>query len=145
MPTTLSDTKDQKRYSTTLRWRAANKERYLSKFREWEASHPHRKRPRQLLIKFNLTEKQYASLVDAQCGVCAICRLPETELGNGGKSRALSVDHNRNCCAGDWSCGKCIRGLLCNACNKSLGFFGDSPDRLRAAAQYVESYPLQTK
>lgn len=31
-----------------------------------------------------------------------------------------------------------VRGLLCVMCNHGLGAFHDSPDKLRAAAAYVE-------
>ena len=33
------------------------------------------------------------------------------------------LDHDHGCCAGDASCGKCIRGVLCMACNIRLGMF----------------------
>jgi len=41
----------------------------------------------------------------------------------------LVVDH-------DHSTGK-FRGLLCNPCNKALGFFRDNPEVLESAARYI--------
>ena len=62
----------------------------------------------------------YDALLALQGGVCAICS----------KNRPLGVDHchlfNE------------VRGLLCNKCNLGLGMFDDDPDRLRAAADYLE-------
>ncbi|MFI5992522.1 endonuclease VII domain-containing protein [Streptomyces sp. NPDC051362] len=53
---------------------------------------------------------------------CAICR---TALGE-----RFNVDH---CHASSR-----IRGLLCSQCNTGLGLFADTPQRLRAAADYLE-------
>ena len=62
------------------------------------------------------------------------CAIP----GCGGTYR-LSLDHDRSCCPGAESCGKCIRGLICLHCNVGMGHFQDDPDRMRAAIAYLES------
>jgi hypothetical protein len=73
--------------------------------------------------KFNITYKQYQSVLEEQGGVCAICKQPETTVKFGDKVAALSVDHNHACCPGPRSCGKtgCIRRLLCGLCNHAIG------------------------
>jgi hypothetical protein len=68
----------------------------------------------------------YDRLMEEQGGLCAICR-QDCKSG-----MRLAVDHNHGS-------GR-IRGLLCRDCNTSLGKFGDSVDRLRAAVAYLERY-----
>ena len=69
-----------------------------------------------------LTLDQYQALHDLQGGVCAICKQPETAVNPyNGKPRSLSIDHDHSCCSTKFSCGKCVRGLLCHTCNSALG------------------------
>lgn len=65
------------------------------------------------LRKYGLTVDDYSRMLREQKGGCAICKRPP------GK-RALAVDHDHKCCPTSKSCGKCVRGLLCPACNTSL-------------------------
>jgi hypothetical protein len=74
---------------------------------------------------------QYRAMVEAQGGVCAACKQPETEMHKG-RIKTLSLDHNH--ITGE------IRGLLCTACNKGIGYFRDDPAQLRAAADYLERW-----
>lgn len=85
-------------------------------------------------LKYGMDADQYAHLLKRQNHACAICEEPF------GGSRP-HVDHDHSCCQDQAkSCGKCVRGLLCSGCNNGLGRFNDDPTRLRAAADYLESF-----
>ena len=81
--------------------------------------------------RYGLSPKDYATILEAQDHRCAICREPESRKVCG-MIQPLSVDHNHET-------GK-VRGLLCNACNLSIGGLGDSSARLRSAADYLDSW-----
>ena len=87
-----------------------------------------------LLARYALTPASYDALVETQGGVCAICGQTETKH----HSLLLKIDHDRSCCAGHGSCGKCIRGLLCSNCNRALGLLADDADVFRSAADYLD-------
>ncbi len=71
---------------------------------------------------------------DRQGRVCAICSRPEKQLRRGVLKR-LAVDHCH-------TTGK-IRGLLCAACNVTLGKFGDDPVLLDVAAAYLRHHSTE--
>lgn len=102
----------------------------------WYQAHRGHVSARNRQAKFNISPEHYDEMLFAQDGVCAICRRPETKRRNG-IALALAVDHDHSCCRGDFSCGSCIRGLLCGRCNHAIGFLGDDPDQIRRAADYV--------
>ena len=83
------------------------------------------------LKRFGLTPEQYIDMANAQNNVCKICGNKEKQ------NRRLSVDHDHNCCSGQESCGKCIRGLLCSHCNKTLGLVNDSQEVLQKMIDYL--------
>ena len=78
--------------------------------------------------RYGLDREQWEELRDAQNGVCAICEEPP--------AKEFHVDHDHACCPGEKSCGKCIRGLLCEGCNLALGRL-DKPGRLAKALEYL--------
>jgi hypothetical protein len=71
---------------------------------------------------FGLTPEEYDALFAAQDGVCAICQ----------QRPAVHIDH-------DHDTGR-IRGALCFGCNGGLGQFGDDPELLRRAIDYLEKH-----
>lgn len=73
------------------------------------------------LRKYGITTDDYLSLLAKQEEACAICHKP---------SELLCVDH-------DHDSGQ-VRGLLCDSCNKLLGFSGDSPEVLTNAIEYLK-------
>ena len=83
-----------------------------------------------LKTKYNITIQQYNCILESQGGVCAICKEDSTTTWH--------IDHDHNCCKEKAkSCGKCIRGILCNSCNNGLGRFKDSTEILQAAIEYL--------
>lgn len=93
-----------------------------------------RRRRAALLARYNLTPERYIEMVADQGGICAVCGKAEAKH----HSLLLKIDHDRSCCPGNESCGRCVRGLLCSNCNRALGLFGDDPKTLRAAIDYLE-------
>ncbi|MFF1776938.1 endonuclease VII domain-containing protein [Streptomyces virginiae] len=85
--------------------------------------------------KYGMTADEKRMMLASQGGVCANagCRA-DRPGGQGG----WHTDHDHGCCPGYRSCGKCIRGLLCNGCNLALGFVKDSPQRLSGLISYLE-------
>ncbi len=81
----------------------------------------------------------YERLLEAQGGVCAICKEapePSTMLGLGPRTpvrkRKLAVDHCHDT--------GIVRGLVCYFCNNGLGSFRDDPDMLEDAADYIRKF-----
>jgi hypothetical protein len=70
------------------------------------------------------TPEQYDAVWQAQGFCCAICSRPRAE----GEPQ-FHADHNHTT--------RAARGILCPACNQAIGLLGDSPDRARAAADYL--------
>lgn len=90
---------------------------------------------RALLSRYGLTPEAYEEMLESQGGGCAICGKTPEENG-----RRLAVDHDHTCCPRrDGCCGKCVRGLLCNACNIHAVPYAErrSTPVALAAAQYV--------
>lgn len=80
--------------------------------------------------QFGITLEQYDEMHKSQGGVCSICAKPEVEM-RGMKVKHLAVDHCHRT-------GK-IRGLLCQRCNKMLGYSRDNPRVLLAAVEYLNA------
>lgn len=89
---------------------------------------------------YGISFEDYEQLRDSQNNLCAACGKAETVTGKNGVVKWLAVDHDRTCCPGPRSCGKCIRGLLCGHCNTGIGKLGDNLEGLLKAVAYLERY-----
>ena len=120
------------------RARAAGKAYYAGHLEEIRARDrarysPEKDRTYRLRKNRGLTPQEFTLLSERQGHACAIC-------GEKNPSRAFSVDHDHDCCPGKTSCRACVRGLLCNRCNRAIGLFKDDPSLLEASAKYLRSY-----
>ena len=74
--------------------------------------------------QYGIDLADYEQMLAMQSGVCAICHLPNS------RPIRLAVDHDHHTGA--------VRALLCDPCNRAIGLMKDSPDRLPAAAAYLD-------
>jgi hypothetical protein len=84
---------------------------------------------RTVLKKHGFTPESFAEVLEAQGGVCKICKRPP-------RSGRLHIDHDHKCCDKN-ACNKCFRGLLCYSCNGALGLAEDNIETLRAMIEYL--------
>jgi len=85
--------------------------------------------------KYGLVTPQRDELLAAQGGQCKACG---GEIKFAGYSTSNKMDTIHACVDHCHRTGK-IRGILCGACNITLGKAQEDPRRLRALADYVEA------
>jgi hypothetical protein len=83
--------------------------------------------------RYGITIEQYHKMLKDQDYSCKVCDLKESTF-----RKRLSIDHDHNCCPGETSCGKCVRGLLCHHCNSALGNAKDSIEILQKMIEYLK-------
>lgn len=110
-----------------------NKEEFNAYMREWNKSHPEIVKSNVLKKIYQITLEQYNLMLISQNGTCAMCPRPPKKGGY------LNVDHRHSCCPTRKSCGKCVRGLLCDGCNRALHVL-ETPELLAKANAYLAKY-----
>lgn len=85
---------------------------------------------RQMLKTYNITQTDYDNILKKQNYKCLIC---QSTSSNTILYQRLAIDHCHKT-------GK-IRGLLCDKCNRGLGYFNDNLDSLQRAIDYLKRYP----
>lgn len=102
-------------------YREANKEKLRAQARERYKRTRDQRHAYELRSRYGLSRVAWAALLEQQGGRCAVCR--------GEFQKRPNVDHDHDT--------GLVRGLLCTGCNRALGFMGDDPERLEAAAAYL--------
>lgn len=102
-----------------------NKGGHLTKCRDCRNQERDSKTQRSYVLKstYGISLVEYELMYEAQNGVCAICKKPESS------GKGLAVDH-------DHETGK-VRSLLCFMCNTSIGKLGEDIPRILEAAAYL--------
>lgn len=83
--------------------------------------------------KYGLSVLQLKELFSKVTG-CEIC---------GKTERPLVIEHDHSCCPSQKNtCGKCIRGLVCQQCNMVIGMAADEIYVLESAIKYLKTRAL---
>ncbi len=93
---------------------------------------------RSVVAQYGISKHQWHALFEEQGGGCALCEQPSHE-------RRLSVDHDHSCCGPAKACLQCIRGLLCDTCNRMIGLVERKPKIRELFAFYLGRRPLSTR
>lgn len=75
---------------------------------------------------YGITLEDYYTMLENQGNACGICKVQTP----GNRTKFFAVDHCH-------TTGK-VRGLLCTKCNRGLGLFNDSTDKLLNALNYLK-------
>jgi hypothetical protein len=99
-------------------------------------------RYRNMRAVYGISRAEWEQLRDEQQSRCALC-------GDTGEDSKLFIDHDHACCPGmrgqtvvRAGCKNCIRGLLCDHCNRVLGRIEQKPLMAARFADYLTRRPL---
>ncbi len=100
------------------------REKAMERSRQWRQDNRERHDDNHRRSKYGLAPGEYARMLVAQDGKCAICGVTEA----GGKG-TFHVDHCHR--------SKAVRGLLCHHCNLMLGHARDNVEVMESAIRYL--------
>jgi hypothetical protein len=81
--------------------------------------------------RYGLSPDEYEAIAASQGYVCSVCEQPNW-VGHSGETKPLVVDHNHATNAN--------RGLLCDRCNKVLGFLRDRQELALRILEYLRRH-----
>lgn len=106
-------------------WYKRNRERQLERRAQQRVKKPLQDAESYLKREYGLTFEDYTRMLEAQGGVCAICKGPPS----GRWKHRFHIDHDHKTDR--------VRGLLCFHCNAMLGNARDQASILSAAVTYL--------
>lgn len=98
---------------------------HKEELRQYRAARKGKERLGHCRRKYGLSEEQYKTMLQKQNNQCPC----GTTFGTKRETWPY-VDHDHACCPTEKSCGKCVRGILCNRCNTVLGLMKEDPKLL---------------
>ena len=99
----------------------------IGKIKKYNKTNFFKKKNRDVKRKYGITIDQYRDMLSQQLSGCSICNKTIIETG-----KLLGIDHDHET--------KKIRGLLCDKCNRGLGFFNDDIELLTKAIKYLKKW-----
>jgi hypothetical protein len=125
----------EKRKAQHRAYQLAYPERLAVNSRAWQLRNPEKTKVIAWKSKYGI---DFEALWKAQEGLCASCHKP---MRRGGREiDSVCVDHDKQCCPGRKSCGKCVRGLVHRNCNLVLGYARDDLCVLKSSLIYLEKW-----
>lgn len=112
--------------ATKRRWYAGNAEKAKRYSTKWKQNNPEVARDASAKDRHGVPYGTYAAKLAAQGGVCAICGCEPPP------NRRFHFDHDHE--TGEY------RDLLCDLCNRGLGYFKDQPELLAKALEYLRRH-----
>lgn len=119
--------KDRKDVKTHQIKQPTCKECAAQSTKEWNEKNKATAKHRYLLRQYGMTEEEYNFRIIAQENKCILCEKEFNHSTWCGDSPVVDHCHTHGH----------VRGILCNECNRGLGYFKDSPKALIKAAEYL--------
>jgi len=123
------DLNPEKAREDARKWAVEHPEHRAATQSEWHKKNKDRIAAYQRRRLYGITEQQYQQMFSRQSGKCAICGFQFLSSSRGNRRVSPHVDHCH-------VSGK-VRGLLCNPCNRMLGYAKDSMEILKLGIDYL--------
>ena len=118
----------QKRKDYIKQWVKNNPELVKARAQRWRDKNREEINAKRRFKEYGITPEIFEELKVKQNNSCAICNTNKLS-----KNRdELDIDHCHTT--------NKVRGLLCNSCNRGLGYFKDNPEALLNAIKYLKEF-----